>query len=163
MHKIARGFTIVELIIVVTVIAILASITIVAYNGAQARAEYARAQTDMKHISDALTVYQSQNGSYPVGDGSTFQPVATALASLVPSYLDNANALTPKTGYAYLYRADTAGTDYELIRIYGTASSSCATLPSVETSGNPLMRTTGTCANKAWGYWSTGTTTPTAW
>ena len=35
-----RGFTIVELLIVIVVIAILASITIVAFNGIQARAQF---------------------------------------------------------------------------------------------------------------------------
>ena len=45
-----RGFTIVELLIVIVVIAILAAITIVAYNGVTSRANAAKNQTD------ALTV-----------------------------------------------------------------------------------------------------------
>lgn len=159
MQRTLRGFTIVELVIVIAVIAILASVTMVTYNGAQARGEYARAQTDMKHISDALAIYREQNGAYPIpaSNATTFQPAATQLTStLTPGYLDSADLLTAKTGYAYLYRTDSSGTDYALMRIYGTTSANCATLPSIESGGNSLMKTTGTCSNKSWGYWSDG-------
>jgi type II secretion system protein G len=59
------GFTIVELLIVIVVIGILASITIVAYNGIQDRATKARRLSDMNTITKALEVYKAQTGSYP--------------------------------------------------------------------------------------------------
>ena len=43
-----RGFTIVELLIVIVVIAILASISIVAYNGVQQRARTTALQSDVR-------------------------------------------------------------------------------------------------------------------
>ena len=46
----SRGFTIVELLIVIVVIAILAAITIVAFNGIQERSQVARAQSDMSNM-----------------------------------------------------------------------------------------------------------------
>lgn len=56
------GFTIVELLIVIVVIAILAAITIVAYNGMQQRSrDSARAQ-DIASIKKALLMYQADNG-----------------------------------------------------------------------------------------------------
>ena len=54
MHFLRKGFTIVELAIVITVIGILATISLVVYNGVQDRAEYAKAQTDMQHLNDAI-------------------------------------------------------------------------------------------------------------
>lgn len=58
-----RGFTIVELLIVIVVIGILASITIVAYNGIQQRARDAGRLQDAKSIEKALLIHLTQNGS----------------------------------------------------------------------------------------------------
>jgi prepilin-type N-terminal cleavage/methylation domain-containing protein len=59
------GFTIVELLIVIVVIGILAAITIVAYNGAQARAEKAKIVSAASNAIGALSAYQAINGNYP--------------------------------------------------------------------------------------------------
>lgn len=66
MNKVAsKGFTLVELLIVIVVIAILAAVTIVAYNGAQGRARDSARYSDVKNILDALELYHSQNGVFP--------------------------------------------------------------------------------------------------
>ncbi|MNX33931.1 putative major pilin subunit [compost metagenome] len=57
------GFTIVELIVTVAVIGILASITIVAYNGAQAQARDADRINDLREIADAIKLYRLKNGN----------------------------------------------------------------------------------------------------
>ena len=67
------GFTIVELLIVIVVIGILAAITIVAYNGIQARGRDAQRLSDMNAIVKGLEVYKIQTGDYPVAVGSTGQ------------------------------------------------------------------------------------------
>jgi prepilin-type N-terminal cleavage/methylation domain-containing protein len=59
------GFTIVELLIVVVVIAILAAITIVAYNGIQQRARVSNLQNSLSSGSKALEVAKVQTGVYP--------------------------------------------------------------------------------------------------
>lgn len=60
-----RGFTIVELLIVVVVIAILAAITGVAYNGIQGRARDSQRRADARTIIKALGIYKVTNGTYP--------------------------------------------------------------------------------------------------
>lgn len=72
-HRTRRGFTIVELLIVIVVIAILAAITIVAYNGIQQRARDAARVSDIRSISKALEIYKTQNGQYPTQVSSTGQ------------------------------------------------------------------------------------------
>lgn len=61
----AKGFTIVELLIVVVVIAILAAIVIVAYNGIQSRARNSVRINDIKIAQKLIETYNAQNGEYP--------------------------------------------------------------------------------------------------
>jgi len=59
------GFTIVELLIVVVVIAILAAITIVSYNGITRNAQNSERVSDISAIQKALELHYVDNGNYP--------------------------------------------------------------------------------------------------
>lgn len=61
----SRGFTIVELLIVIVVIAILAAIVIVAYNGVQNRAKDAALNDQIQKLQTAVELYNTDNGTYP--------------------------------------------------------------------------------------------------
>lgn len=65
MKKSSRGFTLVELVIVVAVIIILAAMTISVYSGAQARSRDAKRKADIANIAKALELYYDDNGEYP--------------------------------------------------------------------------------------------------
>lgn len=65
-----RGFTIVELLIVIVVVGILAAISIVAYSGIQGKARDAQRLQDIKTIQKALELYKTQYGNYPVAMGT---------------------------------------------------------------------------------------------
>jgi prepilin-type N-terminal cleavage/methylation domain-containing protein len=93
-----RGFTIVELLIVIVVIAILAAIVIIAYNGVSQRARDAKRLTDITAVYKAIQMYYADNGTYPVtatpfGNGLSDSNCAAGITSaqwvpgLVPKYL----------------------------------------------------------------------------
>ncbi len=63
--RVKLGFTIVELLIVVVVIAILVAVTIVAYNGISGRATDAAIQSELSTAAKKLNIYQIDNGFYP--------------------------------------------------------------------------------------------------
>lgn len=62
-----RGFTIVELLIVIVVIGILAAIVIVAYNGIQTQANEASVKSDLSTIAKKIELFKvrSNLGRYP--------------------------------------------------------------------------------------------------
>lgn len=61
----SQGFTIVELLIVIVVIAILAAITIAAYNGITTQANNSKTAAVVQAYKKALIQYATEKGSYP--------------------------------------------------------------------------------------------------
>ena len=60
-----RGFTLVELLVVIAIIAILSTLSVVALNSARAKARDARRLSDIKQIRTALDMYFDSNLTYP--------------------------------------------------------------------------------------------------
>lgn len=65
LNKNQRGFTIVELLIVIVVIGILAALVITTFNGIQQKGRDTERQTDIKALHGQLEAYYAQNGRYP--------------------------------------------------------------------------------------------------
>jgi prepilin-type N-terminal cleavage/methylation domain-containing protein len=101
-----RGFTIVELLIVIVVIGILAAITIVAYNGVQSRARNSAAQSAAENVAKKLEAFNAATGAYPVHN--TTNNVTAQLATQNESSL---------TGSGLTIGAPASGTGGNTIRV----------------------------------------------
>ena len=155
--KHANGFTVVELIITIVVIAILAMVSLVAYNGITERAEYSELQANLSSLNKAIHAYQAKNGKYPVSTTwrGDYQAVDdNFIPGLAPTYV----AKTPQVKKhalarpTFLYASN--GTDYKLIYIADQGGTNDKGLPALHRKDNPRLDPTR--LTRAWGYWSEG-------
>lgn len=96
MRKSKSGFTIVELLIVIVVIAILAAISIVAYNGIQNRARESVLRSALANAGRWMQAQNAENGSYPTSL-SGFQGqsgVALSLSTAANGFCINGETLS---------------------------------------------------------------------
>lgn len=137
LQVLTQGFTIVELLVVIVVIAILATIVIVSYNGIQRSAIEAGLKSDLRNGSTALETTKVESGSYPSIEH------ANSAGILKPSQ-DNSLTFNP-TNSTYCLQASTpkmGGIYFYLIGIEGQIKSgSCpaviATVTTIAGSSTP--------------------------
>jgi prepilin-type N-terminal cleavage/methylation domain-containing protein len=78
----SRGFTVIELLIVIVIIGILATLTIIAFTGIQQRAQVAAMQTDLKQSAGQLEIYRystSTSENYPLQNDCSVTPVPDSI------------------------------------------------------------------------------------
>ena len=63
-----KGFTLVELLIVIVILGILATVTVFAVQGITTRGKEATCDADYKTYETAIQAYYAQNGTYPASD-----------------------------------------------------------------------------------------------
>lgn len=80
-----RGFTIVELLIVIVVIGILATLTIVSYSGITGRANTVKAQTNVNGAQKVAEAFNADNGRYPATAAEFVTNPATTPSTKLPS------------------------------------------------------------------------------
>ncbi len=91
-----KGFTIMELMIVIVIIGILIAIAVPAYNSFRARAQERACQSNMRTLKTAAAIYFADTNTD-----------ATAVTDLTP-YLDNAEGITcPTTNATYTVEGTT--------------------------------------------------------
>lgn len=112
----ATGFTIVELLVVIVVIGILASITIISYSGITKKAVTSTLQSDLSNASKQLKMYQVNNGKFPTSIDAGNCPIpADALIGCLRSSSGNAFTYSaPNSTSAFILTAANGTTKYRI-------------------------------------------------
>ena len=154
------GFTIIEMLIVVTILAMLAGILIPVLEDAASSSRDSRRASDLKTMQTALASFQRVNGAYPDTTGN-WQGDATGVGSshgydatgycpgLVPDFIPalpkDPSPDLPDAANGYQYRSD--GVDYKFVALGGPE-----TFPTGNPFFDPSNATTGWQISTPGGY-----------
>ena len=159
------GFTIVELVVAIAVLAILVIISITAYGNARDQARFSEITTEMQTMKAALEEYYAENGAYPiVRDGLYFTKRAyegnNFIPGLIPDYHEGDlpdieyGDKSSRLDNTYAYKSN--GRDYKLLRVSEQGKS----IPKYEFESVPedMRDPLGWRADsqRSWGYWTPG-------
>jgi prepilin-type N-terminal cleavage/methylation domain-containing protein len=86
-----RGFTLIEILVVATIIIVVAAIGLVSYSGAQASARDAKRAQDLENVRTTLLLFRTENGYYPIAGMANSNRIAfsfprQAIARLVNAF-----------------------------------------------------------------------------
>ena len=127
----SRGFTIVELLIVIVIIAILAALTYVGYTTISNRATTSVLKSDLTQAAKQLELHKVEQGTYPGNDGETTD-------ATTPLKLNRSDSTTLQ------YTRSGSGTTYCL-----TATSSKSGVPAFMVSSDNTSPREGVCPGHA--------------
>ena len=116
MRKIScRAFTLVELLIVVTILGILVAMVIPRLTGRTEEARRARAASDIQAISLALDAFEMDTGDFPNEINYLYQNPGSTVTNWHGPYLKK-QSLTDPWGQTYVYAkgSSTHNKDYDL-------------------------------------------------
>jgi len=152
-----RGFTLLEVMVTISIIAILASIIYMSFGEARENARNKALTVELKEVQLALETYRAQTGSFPLPtsvcsttDGGRLFAVDTCstpyISNLVPEFISAlpSSADSGNDNCNIEYRTDTTGSWFKLTAINCLSGVDATTGVGPN---EPLARCANTCAN----------------
>ncbi len=102
-RKFSQGFTLVELLVVITIIGVLATVVMVSLNSARVKARDIKRIADVRQVALALEFCYDQAGKYLATAGFPAAGAAMTCGSTTPI---SAMPADPSTGVGYVYGVD---------------------------------------------------------
>lgn len=113
MARHARGFTLVEMIVVVAIIGVLATVIVARYAGQTDQARVAAARAQMAQLESAVLSFQAQIGRLPAVLSDLVERPAGATAWPEGGYLKGRSVPRDPWGHEYVYRVE--GRRFEIV------------------------------------------------
>lgn len=108
--QIKRGFTLVELLIVITIIMVLVTVGMMSYANAQKVGRDARRKADLKQVQAALEMFRADNGFYPQNKTGNLSVLSTDLVTKYTQKLPP----DPSASSNYYFVSDLTGLTYTI-------------------------------------------------
>jgi general secretion pathway protein G len=119
-HRKQAGFTLIELMVVVVIIAILAGLIIPRFMGETDKAKQAKAKMQIESLESALKMYKLDNGSYPTTEQGLKALVETPTVGNLPKnwrqggYLEKGKVPKDPWDHEYVYVSPGSHGDFDL-------------------------------------------------
>lgn len=111
--KSQRGFTLVEMIVVIAIIGVLATVVVIRYSGQTDQAKVAAAKAHLSQFESAVISFQSQNGRLPTSMSELVERPANVSSWPDGGYLKAKGVPHDPWGHEYVYRVN--GRRFEII------------------------------------------------
>jgi len=121
MKKNERGFTFIELMVVLVILGVLATMIVPRIMGRPEEARRVKAKIDIQNLETALKLYQLDNGEYPTTEqGLQALVEPPAVGELARSwreggYLEKGRVPLDPWGYEYVYLSPGSHGDFDLL------------------------------------------------
>jgi len=99
-----KGFTLIEIMVVVVIIAVLTVVGMVSYASINKNSRDAKRKSDIEQIRSALEMYRTDIGYYPTSSNAWIDTAALNDYLVVGGYI-SAIPTDPTTGFLYKYKA----------------------------------------------------------